>query len=97
MNVTYGRLKAGVLRDKPRGMKVSPDWKIDLPKYRELVGECVYCGGEGYWLCRVDNGGKWEVGNVVCACGRCAGMRTGLSHADFLDRLQCIVTRLSGE
>jgi len=101
----YSRSKANALRDVPvvrrKGVgglvpKSSPEWRIKLSEFGELVGKCFYCGGEGYGVARVDNSGVWVVSNVVCCCGVCGNMRKGASHLDFLGRIQRIVSNNGG-
>ena len=64
-------------------------------EYRGLVGECVYCGGEGWGLAKRALGGVWEVGNVVCCCGPCGVMKRGLGHEEFVGRCVTIGGRYS--
>ncbi len=87
--------KASVLRGRvdKRGFKNRDLLRLGIDDYRVLVGECCYCGGPGFGLARIDNSGVWETGNVVCVCGDCGGMRRGMGHAGFLNRVCAIAGR----
>ena len=76
------------------------DFKLTNEEFKKIiVGDCVYCGAKpiekarktyynGTFTCngidRIDSSRGYEIGNVVCCCGRCNWAKMDENLDDFL-------------
>lgn len=65
--------------------------RLSEVEFNSVAGLCFYCGGAGFGLTKRDLEGVWELGNVICCCGVCGGMKRGLGHVEFLGQVNRIV------
>lgn len=60
--------------------------EITLQEFTNLIGQkCIYCGGDGHGIDRVDNSIGYIKSNCVPSCAMCNYMKKHHSEKDFIE------------
>jgi len=67
-------------------------FNIGLEEFLKIINDnCIYCGGKGYGVDRVDNSVGYLLNNCVSCCSRCNKMKSNNTTEEFIEHCKKIV------